>query len=176
MIRRFYLGLNSLRYGKFLVGFAFGIFLFAFLYERDHNPVYRIPMAILAILLAITMFFYYKTKIHINKTLKQVDHLEEYEKAAMLEASFILEDRMLVGDPLHIEEHSTNNITKASYEEKGRKGLLHMESLEGNYDISCLNREEAERFIAFLLKKNEGMVLYNIEAKGSGTLEELGKE
>lgn len=174
MPKKFYQSLISVHYSLYLTTLPIIIFVIAFLQTRNHNPMYRYIMMVVAAILAIVLGIYYKKKFDMSKKMKTIDNLKEYDRGGMLERSFILEDRMLVGYKFIVEEHPTNTIKKASYQRTGRLGVLDIESEEGNYKVSVLGEEEAQRFCAFLKRKNPDIVLENIEPKGNGTLKELG--
>ena len=174
MVKKFYLGLISLQYSFILVALPIIIFFLAFSQMRNPALNYRLPMIIVTVILAIVMFFYYKAKIGITMTLRKVKNIDAYEEGGMLDRSYILEDRMLAGYKLGVVERKTTGIHKLQAEHKGRKVILHMDGEEGTFDAIAIDQNEAERFAAFMKRKNPEIVLENIETRGTGTLKELG--
>ncbi len=174
MIKRYYQGLLSLYFSGPMTMLA--VFVFAAAFADTRKPEWNLKwlIGVLAAILAVVMFFYYKNKLSVSKTLRNVKNLDEYEKGGMLDRSFILEDRMLAGIGLKVSEHSTLNIKSLTAETKGRKVILHMEGENDSFDAQAIDRGEAERFAAYLQQRNPGIVLNNIEPKGNGTLKELG--
>lgn len=175
MVKRYYYGLVSLRYVYFMFGLPMIIFVLAFMMTKRKNPVLYVLMGVCAVLLGIVLIFYYKNKYRIWHTLKQVDNLEEYAAGGMVDRSYILEDRMLACEGLNVQEHRTDDIDSLELKE-GKHGsvLLHIESEEGSYDMTAISKQEAQRFAAFLQKKNPDIRLINIQTSGNGTLHELG--
>lgn len=51
--------------------------------------------------------------------------------------------------------------------------ILELTGKQGTFKVMTIDRDEAERFAAFIKRKNPACVL-NIEPKGNGTLQELG--
>ena len=174
MIKRFYYGLISLYYSFFLTGLPLVIFVLAFARQKNPKPALQYGMIAATVLLAVIMAFYYAKKINVSRSLKNVENIEEYEKGGMLDRSYLLEDRMLAGFGLSVHEYKTTGITKLSAEEKGRKVILTLTGTEGEFKATALDRSEAERFAAFIQRKNPDVILENITPKGSGTLKELG--
>lgn len=173
MVRRFYYGLISLRYSPLLVGLPLVIFALAFMKYNKSGTTYSLPMLIVTVILAVIMAVYYSQKFRIARVLRKVKDIDDYLAGGMIDRSYILEDRMLAGTGLHVEEHKTTGIQKMSAEEKGRRVILHLTSDEGTYDMDARDMEEAQRFAAFIRRKNPAVIL-DIEPKGTGTLRELG--
>lgn len=175
MVKRYYYGLISLRYVYFMFGLPMVIFVLAFMQAKKRNPMLYVLMIICAVLLGVVLIFYYKNKYRIWKTLKKVENIEEYAEGGMVDRSYVLEDRMLACEGLNVQERRTDDIQSLEYEE-GKHGsvLLHIESEEGSYDMSAVSKGEAQRFAAFLKRKNPGIRLIHIEPAGNGTLKELG--
>lgn len=175
MVKRFYYGLISLRYVYFMIGLPMVIFVLAFMLTKKRTAGLFYAMGIFAVILAVVMFFYYKNKLHMHKVLKGINNIEEYGSGGMVDRSYILEDRMLTCMSLDVRESRTDDIHSLSMEE-GKHGnvILHYEDSNGSHDMSALSKEEAERFAAFLKRKNPDMILHNIVPKGNGTLKELG--
>ena len=174
MVKRFYQSVISLKFSFFLTALSIAVFAVAFLWVNSNNENYKYALIALACVLAIALIFYYKQKFTVSKTLRSIQNIKEYENAGMLERSFILEDRMLIGYKNVIEEHPTNTIKKVSYLDEGKRGVLEIQSEEGNYKAQVISKDEAERFCAFIKRKNPEVQLENIEVKGNGTLKELG--
>ena len=175
MVKRYYYGLISLRYVYFMFGLPMVIFVLAFMMTKRKNPALYVLMGICAVLLGIVLIFYYKNKYRIWHTLKKVNNLEEYATGGMVDRSYILEDRMLACAGLNVQEHRTDGIQSLEMKE-GKHGsvLLNVHSSEGDYDMSASSVKEAQRFAAFLQRKNPDIHLINIEPAGKGTLHELG--
>ena len=173
MVKRFYQGLISLRFSMPMTFLAFSIFIVAFFRTKSDKPFLTVIMGCLAAVLAVIMFFYYKAKLGVARTLHNVENIEEYERGGMLDRSFILEDRMLAGYGLKVKEIRTDHIQECRIEEKGRKALIHMTTDEGPVSANAIDLGEAQRFAAFLKRKNPDIVL-NMEPAGNGTLKELG--
>jgi len=81
---------------------------------------------------------------------------------------------MLAGCGLRVKELKTTGVKQLELEDKGHRLILHIINNEGVYDAQVIDRNEAERFAAFMQRKNPGIILKNIEPKGNGTLKELG--
>ena len=176
MVKRYYQGLVSLYFSTPMTVLAFTVFLIAFANNMSTGRDLRWLIGCAAAVLAVVMFFYYKNKLGIKKALKDVEDIDEYEKAGMLERSFVLEDRMLAGIGLKVSEHSTKNLTSAEAKDKGRKVIIHIEGKDDSFDVQAIDRDEAERFAAYLKKNNPDIELINLTPKGNGTLKELGAE
>ena len=176
MVKRYYQGLLSLYFSGPMTMLAFIVFAIAFINNRKPEWNMIPALAVAAVVLAVVMFFYYKNKLGISKTLHHVENIQEYEKGGMLDRSFVLEDRILAGIGLKVSEHSTLNLQSASATEKGRKVILHIEGKDDSFDVQTIDRAEAERFAAYLRKNNPQIVLNGIEPKGNGTLKELSAE
>ena len=174
MIKRYYQGLVSLYYSMPMTMLAVLVFAAAFADIRKPEWNLKPLMSVLAVILAVVMFFYYKTKLSISRTLRNVKNTEEYERGGMLDRSFVQEDRILAGIGLKVSEHSVLNLKRLSAADKGRKVILHAEGDYDSFDVQAIDRPEAERFAAFLQRKTPDIVLENIEPRGNGTLKELG--
>ncbi len=174
MIKRFYYGLISLYYSFFLTGLPLVIFILAFARQKNPRPALKYGMIAATVLLAVIMFFYYSKKIGVSRSLKKVENIEEYQNGGMLDRSYILEDRMLAGYGLTVTEHKTTGIRLLKAEDQGRRLILTLDGEEGEFKVNALDRSEAERFAAFIKRKNPDVVLEGIEPKGSGSLKELG--
>ena len=164
----------SLIYSSPMTMLVFVIFVIAFMQNKNQSQSLKVVMIVLTVILAVIMFFYYRTKLSIAKALSKVEEIGEYEDGGMLDKSFILEDRMLAGSGFKVSEHSTAGIQKVSLEQKGRKCLLHITGSDGEFDADAIDLGEAQRFAAFIKRKNPAVILENVEPKGSGTLKELG--
>lgn len=175
MVKRYYYGLISLRYVYLMFGLPMIIFVLAFIQAKRRNPALYALMVVCAVLLGVVLIFYYKNKYRIWRTLKKVNNLEDYASGGMVDRSYILEDRMLACAGLNVQERRTDDIQSLEYRE-GKHGsvLLHIESAEGSYDMSAISKSEAQRFAAFLQRKNPEIRLMNIDPSGKGTLQELG--
>lgn len=173
MVKRFYYGLISLRFSALLTGIPLAIFFLAFASNRKNGTAYSLPMVILAIALAIVMAIYYSHKFRIFRTLRKVKDVEEYLSGGMLDCSYVLDDRMLAGIGLSVSEHKTTDITRMTVEQKGRKIICHVNAKEGDFECSCIDMNEAQRFAGYLKKRNPDIEL-DIEPLGNGTLKDLG--
>ena len=174
MVKRYYMSRLSLYYSMPMTLLALAVFAFAWMYNKNHDPKMKIFMGILGSVLAVVMFFYYRQKLRISSSLRKVKNIEEYENGGMLERSFILEDRMLAGAGRDVAEKSTAGILQMHLEEKGRNVILHLTTAEETFDMKAADRSEAERFAAFLQRKNPQIVFFNVKPKGSGSLRDLG--
>ncbi|MCR5795405.1 MAG: hypothetical protein K6G61_08725 [Solobacterium sp.] len=175
MIKRFYYGLLGLRYSYGLTGLSLIIMVIAFIKTRKSAPVVDYLLYITAAALAILMFFYYKAKWNIRSQLKQISDLKAFEKGGMVDESYILEDRMLVYRNRKIMERPVKGITKMEVINAPRgRLLLRITDQEMTYEMGSFGRPEAERFAAFLKRRNPEMEFVNITPKGAGTLKELG--
>ena len=174
MIRRFYQNKISMLFSAPMTLCAFAVFLVAFMMNSAKaKPWMRTVLIILAVLLAVLMFFYYKNKIGVILALKKVSDPDAYLDGGAVDSSFILEDRMLAGYGLQVSEKKTEGITSLQVSDKGTKTRIIMNGSEGEFMITALSREEAQRFAACIQRKNPDVVM-NIEPKGNGTLKELG--
>lgn len=174
MVKRYYMSRLALVFSMPMTLMALAVFAVAWMQNKNQSQSLKIVMFVLAVLLMIIMFFYYRNKFRINSVLRKAKDVNEYEKGGMLERSFILEDRMLAGCGLQVTEQKTTGIRQMDLEEKGHRLILHLSNEEGSFDAQVIDRDEAGRFAAFIKRKNPGVVLNNIEPKGKGTLEELG--
>ncbi len=173
MVKRFYSGLLAMYFSAPMTILAFAEFAVAFLDNRNPDRNLKPLMLGIAAVLAAVMFFYYKNKLAIARSLHHVQNIQEYDRGGALDRSFILEDRMIAGCGFHCEEQKTEGIQKLEASEKGRKMILELTGKQGTFKVMTIDRDEAERFAAFIKRKNPACVL-NIEPKGNGTLQELG--
>lgn len=174
MVKRYYMSRIALVFSAPMTLLAFTIFIVAWFDNRNTTAKLKPVMIVLAIILFAVMFFYYKNKLGISSALRKVKNIGEYENGGMLERSFVLEDRMLAGVGLRVKELKTTGVKQMDLEEKGRKLILHITNEEGTYDAQVIDKDEAERFAAFMKRKNPGIILNNVKTKGNGTLRELG--
>lgn len=174
MVKKFYYGLISLRYSFIMVALPIIIFFMAFSETRNPEKSFRVPMMIVTLLLLIVMFFYYKAKFGVSSALKKVEDIDEYEEGGMLDHSYVLEDRMLAGTGLKVVERKTTGIRRMTVEQKGRRVIIHLDGEEGMFDADAIDMQEAQRFAAFLQRKNPEIILENVQPSGHGTLKELG--
>ena len=174
MARRFYMNRLAIVFSTPMTMLALIIFAMAWMENKTHEGKYKIIMAILAAILLVIMFFYYRYKIGIASAIRKAENVSEYEKGGMLEKSFILEDRMLAGCGFTVTEQKTTGIREMVLEEKGRRIVLHLTNESGTFDMQAIDKDEAERFAAFVKRKNPGVILTNVTPKGNGTLRELG--
>lgn len=174
MVKKFYYGLVSLKYVYFMFGIPLVIFGIAFMETKTHNPSLKIGMGICAVLLAVVLVFYYRDKFRIGKKIKSVDNVNEYLKGGMVDRTYILEERMLACSDLNLEEVKTTGVLKLEQTEKKGKPYLKLTYSDNEVMMSAISEEEAERFAAFIQRKNPTVQLINIETKGTGTLKELG--
>ncbi len=163
-----------MKYVYFMFGIPLLIFTVAFIETRKKLVVFKYMMMVLAALLAVVLFFYYKDKLKISKQLKDIKDIYEYERGGVVDRSWILEDRILCCKDLDIHEVITKDIKEVHVEnDKKGKVLLHLKT-DQEVDMTALSKEEAERFAAYIKRKNPNVILNGIEPKGKGTLQELG--
>lgn len=175
MIKRFYYGILGLKYSYALTGLSLIIMVIAFIKTRKSAPAVDYLLYITAGALAILMIFYYKAKWSIRSQLKKINDIKEYEKGGMVDESYILEDRMLVYRNRKITERPTKGIVKMEVSDAPRNRLLiTITDQDGTYEMESYGKPEAERFAAFLKRRNPDMEFVNITPKGIGTLKELG--
>lgn len=175
MVKKFYYGLVSLKYVYFMFGIPLVIFGIAFMETKTHNPSLKIGMGFCAAVLAVVLIFYYRDKFRIGKKIKSVDNVNEYLKGGMVDRTYILEERMLACADLNVEEVRTTGVQKLEKTEvKKGKPYLKLTYSDKEVMISAISEEEAQRFAAFIQRKNPAVQLVNIEIKGTGTLKELG--
>ena len=175
MIKKFYYGLVSLKYVYFMFGIPLVVFVIAFLETKVHNPMLKVGMGICAVILAVVLFFYYRDKLRISKILKSVNNVSEYLKGGMVDRTYILEERMLACADLNLKEVKTTGIQKLEkVDERKGKPYLQLSYENEKVTVSAISNEEAQRFAAFIQRKNASVQLVNIETKGSGTLKERG--
>lgn len=175
MIKKFYYSLVSMKYVYFMFGIPLLIFTVAFIETRKKLEVFRYIMMFLAALLGIVLFFYYKDKMKVSKQLKNVKDINEYERGGVVDRSWILEDRVLCCRDLEIKEVVSNTVDEVDVEmdTKG-KTVIHLHCKNAVVDMTALSQEEAERFVAYLKRKNPNVILNGVQPKGNGTLQELG--
>ena len=163
-----------MKYVYFMFGIPLLIFTVAFIETRKKLVVFKYMMMVLAALLTVVLFFYYRDKLKISKQLKNIKNIYEYERGGVVDRSWVLENRILCCKDLEIHELITTDI-KEVYVESDKKGkvLLHLKT-EQEIDMTALSKEEAERFVAYIKRKNPNVILHGIEPKGKGTLQELG--
>lgn len=169
------MSLVSLKFAFPMFGIPLIIFLLAFIQTTKRISSFRYIMMVLAILLAIILFFYYRDKFRVSKQLKKVDNLAEYANGGVVDCSWVLEDRILCCLGLEIHEVKPSEIKEVNFNLNNKgKGILHLNTVNGNVDMSTLSQEEAQRFCGYLKRKNQNIVLNQIQPKGNGTLQELG--
>lgn len=163
-----------MKYVYFMFGIPLLIFTVAFIETRKKLVVFKYMMMVLAALLAVVLFFYYRDKLNISKQLKNIKDIYEYERGGVVDRSWILEDRILCCKDLDIHEVITKDIKEVHVEnDKKGKVLLHLKT-DQEIDMTALSKEEAERLVAYIKRKNPNAILNGIEPKGKGTLQELG--
>lgn len=151
---------------------TFIIFAFIFTYQNTGETWAKYASLCSTILLGIIMFFYYRNKFRIYRTLKKIQNLEAYEKGGVVHQSWILEDRMIVCYRLQLTEISTTDIQKMLVDNlpHGKYKII----LNGKYVLLCKDGHEVKRFAAYLQKRNPTIELVNVEPMGNGSLNELG--
>ena len=174
MAKRFYMNRLAIVFSTPMTLLALAVFSFAWLKNKNGDPKMTVAMAVTAAVLLIVMFFYYRYKFRISSVIRHCGNVNEYEKGGMLERSFILEDRMLAGCGLNVSEQKTDDIRQMVLEDKGRRIILHLTNPSGTFDMQAIDKDEAERFAAFIKRKNPAVILTNVTPKGNGTLRELG--
>lgn len=178
MVRKFYQSVNTVMFVFPMTALAFLVFVEAFLMTMGKavSTLYTL-LIITAVLLAIVMAFYYYNKITIHNELKKVSDLKAYEDGGMVDRTYVLEDRMLVGCGKHIEEVKTKDLVGAVMEEKKHgKYVMHLKDQTHFIDMSLLDKDEGERIAAYMKRVNPSISLSNVEPKGTGTLKELGAD
>lgn len=175
MVKKFYYGLVSLKYVYFMFGIPLVIFTIAFIGSGSNKPIFKILIGICAVILATVMVFYYRDKLRIGHIVKNVRNVNEYLSGGMVDRSYILEDRMLGCADLNLKEVSTTGIRKLEKtDEKHGKPYMTLYYDNDTCVISAISMEEAQRFAAFIQRRNPDVELVGITVKGNGTLKELG--
>ena len=178
MVKKYYQPLIAMIFAIPMTSLAFLIFIEAFFMtsgKAEHT--FYVLIVITALLLVIVMAFYYGSRIKLYKQLKNVDDLHAYEEGGMIDRTYVLEDRMLVGCGLHVEEVETDQLVGAVLEEKKHgKYVMHLKDTTHFIDMSLMDLEEGQRIAAYLKRVNPSVVLTNVEPKGTGTLRELGAD
>ena len=175
MVKKFYYGLVSLKYAYAMFGIPLVIFTIAFVETKSHHPVFQIFMGICAVILAAVMVFYYRDKLRIRKTIRAVKDVNAYLSGGMVDRTYILEDRMLACADLNLKEMSTTGVkTLELREEKHGKPYMKLTYDSDVCTVTAISMEEAQRFTAFIQRKNPDVQISGIEPKGNGTLKELG--
>ena len=175
MVKKFYYGLVSLKYAYAMFGIPLVIFTIAFIETKSHNPVFKIFMCICAVILAAVMVFYYRDKLRISRTIKAVKDVNTYLSGGMVDRTYILEDRMLACADLDLKEMSTAGVKILEMvQEKHGKPYMKLTYESDVCTVSAISMEEAQRFAAFIQRKNPDIRISGIEPKGNGTLKELG--
>ncbi len=162
-----------MKYVYFMFGIPLLIFTVAFIETRKKLVVFKYMMMALAALLAVVLFFYYRDKLKISKQLKNIDDIQAYERGGVVDRSWILENRILCCTDLEIHEVMSKDVKEVRIEEN-KKTLIHLKTNENEVVMSALSKEEAQRFVAYIKRKNPNVILNGIEPKGKGTLQELG--
>jgi hypothetical protein len=178
MIKKFYQSVNAMKFAVPMTVLAFLIFAEAFLMTMG-KAVSRMYIALIitAAVLAVIMFFYYRNKIRINAQLKKVSDLKAYENGGMVDRTYILEDRLLAGCGVHVEEVLTKDIVGAVLEEKAHgRYVMHLKDASHFIDMSLLDKEDGQKIAAYLKRVNPSVALTNVEPKGQGTLKEFGAD
>ena len=124
------------------------------------------------VVLAVVTFFYYKNKLLISKQLKDIQQLEDYRKAGMVDKSWILENRCLAYHQGIIKEIYYKDIHHFSAKEgnRGRWTFILNDSIQ----MSCQNPSEGRRLLAILLKENPSIEYEGLHPEGSGLISSLG--
>ena len=82
---------------------------------------------------------------------------------------------MLACADLNLKEMSTTGVkTLELMEEKHGKPYMNLTYDSDVCTVTAISMEEAQRFAAFIQKKNPDVQISGIEPKGNGTLKELG--
>lgn len=179
MIKRFYRSCITVKYAlvKFLLAIA--VFIFAYFVFTTRNNLLYIGGCTFgaALILVIVIEYFHKQKV--VKSLKDIQHLEDYyQEGALLGRTFVLEERMLVADEkLHIQEIQTTPVTKLVVEPLP-KGKEKAELLQNGNTFTFVldNTTQAKRLAAFLARKNPAIIIQGTEQEGRGTLSELKKD
>ncbi len=164
-----------MKYVYFMFGIPLLIFTVAFIETRKKLVVFKYMMMVLAALLAVVLFFYYKDKLKVSKQLKDIQNIQEYERGGVVDRSWVLENRILCCKDLEIQEVVSKDIQEVNIDsDKKGKTCIHLKLHDKQVNMTALSKEEAERFIAYIQRKNPSVILNGIEPKGKGTLQELG--
>ena len=178
MVKKYYQSLIAMIFAIPMTSLAFLIFIEAFIMTSGKaRQTFYILLIITTILLGIVMAFYYGKRIKLHQQLKNVSDLRAYEDGGMIDRTYVLEDRMLVGCGLHVEEVKTDQLVGALLEEKAHgKYVMHLKDTTHFIDMSLMDLEEGQRIAAYLKRVKPSITLTNVEPKGTGTLKELGAD
>lgn len=122
--------------------------------------------------LLIVMLFYFRDRITVARSMKKIDDIKAYEYAGIVDRSRILSDRALCCNKLQIHEVFLNTLKTVTMDTDIL--VLHLKTEEQCIDMSVRDKEEAERFCAFIKRKYPDVSFENIQPKGKGTLHDLG--
>ena len=174
MVKRIIQSYISIRYVFVLPGLALMVFIAAFFYTSTGNMTMRYIGLFFGAVLAVVMFFYYKEKFSVNRQLKQVKNLKEFDSAVNIGKSFFLEDRMLGYKRNTIYELKYSDITKIKYWgfESG-KMFLDLSGPFGLLPVEMATHDQAERVTMFLKTKNPEIVITGVSPDGDGTLHSI---
>lgn len=161
-----------MKYAYFMFGLPLIIFILAYADTKKHISMIQYIMMVFTIVLAIVLFFYIRDRIRISRSLKKIENIREYENGGIVDHSWIIEDRALCCSKQEI--HEVFFKTLESVEMDTDTLVLHLKSGEQSIDMSVTDKEEAERFCAFIKRKYPVVSFRNIKPKGKGTLHDLG--
>lgn len=174
MLKKYLQSFSAMRFLPIMMIPSILIVVLAFFYVNNRNPKTEMAVAGMAIVLAVSMSIYYFEKFRIAKQVRNIKNPEEYDNAVILGQNFFLEKRLLVFYRGNVVEAEYTDIRKAvkSTDRKGNPVMeLHVGSMIAN--CPCASKGQAQRFAAFLKKKNPKIELLNIVDEGQGTLESI---
>ena len=171
MLKNYILSFLSIELSKLLVIPTIAIFILIFIYPKNPLPILKIVLIVLAIWLGGVMAYNYYKKYELKKKLRNLKNADEYDTAVMLGKNFLAEDRMLVYQNKDIFEESYDAITRI-YKEDGKKGNVNLRCVLKDKEVIIPTGSllQAQRTVAFLKRKNNSLVLENIEPSGDGKL------
>ena len=174
MLKKYLQSFAAMRYLPIMMIPSALIVIMAFFYVNNRNPRTEMAVAGMAIVLAVSMAFYYREKFRIAKQVRNIKNPEEYDDAVILGQNFFLEKRLLVFYRGNAVEAEYNNIRKI-IKNNDRKGNPILELTVGSMKVNCpcASQGQAQRAAAFFKKKNPKVELIGIDAKGPGTLNSI---
>lgn len=173
MIKRYIHSLIAMKYSFPMTLLSFVIFVFAYLWIERSLPQYRIVVMILGIILGILLAYYYYQKISVSRQLKKVKDVKEFDQAVMIGHIFLLEDRCLCfqGSKIHVSDYQDLKSLTLDDESKMKISLAFDDG--SSYSSSLASMKQAQRFGAFLKRKNESVQVVNLTVQGDGELKHV---
>ncbi len=153
---------------------SFVVFALSYVVVDKGKTELKPVVLVFAILLAIVLGLYYSKKFPINRYLRKVKDLKEYDQAVMLGTTFVLENRMLVYYKYKLKETYFEDLIGLKIDD-ANPCILHLEFANEEFDFAthCASENQVARFVKFLKQRNESLDIKGLKVLGDGSLKHL---